>query len=152
MAEMYLKKGPAALYPADDDAMELLAKIKTGDVILCKFTRPRNYEFHKKLFELTKLGFDAWEPPEVTFRGHQVQKNFKKFRSDITVAAGYFTPSINLKGEVQAIPDSWAFGNMDQETFEKMYSAIVDVLLQDVLASYTRDDIDRVVDEILSFT
>lgn len=148
-----MRKGQAhTLQAIDDDGEEYLDKIKIGESVLCDIKKPNNLKFHQKLIVLTKHAFEAWDPPDQEFRGHIVQKNFDKFRKDITVAAGYFTPVVNLKGEVQAIPDSWAFGNMSQEKREKMYSAIIDVILQTVLAHYTRDDLDAVVEDIMRFT
>ncbi|WP_375710215.1 DUF1367 family protein [Klebsiella quasipneumoniae] len=43
------------------------------------------------------------------------------------------------------------FGRMKQETFEKLYSAVADVLLQKVLVTYSRRDLDNVVNRILGF-
>lgn len=150
--KFYMRKGSAhTLHAADIEAEEYLNGIKLGEVVSCDIKKARNYKYHQKLFVLVTHAFEAWNPPEVEYRGHIVQKNFEKFRKDITSAAGYYTPSINLKGEVQAIPDSWAFGNMSEEKFEKMYSAIIDVILQTVLAHYTRENLDQVVDEILRF-
>jgi hypothetical protein len=137
---------PAA--PEDADA---LRKIKLGSTVRARFTQPRNIGFHRKFFAMLDIGFDAWEPPEREYNGLPVQKNRERFRKDCIIAAGFFEPVANLLGEVRAEAHSISFANMDQTEFERVYSAVADVILQKVLRNYTRADLDRVVDEILRF-
>lgn len=147
-SEAYLMKTPGG-YVLDSGEMP---PVKVGGVIKGVFTRPRNYRFHKKLFALLDIGFDAFEPEEREYKGLPVQKNFERFRKDVTVATGYYDVAINLKGDVKAEAKSISFGSMSEDDFEKLYSAVIDVLMQKVLKNYTREDIDRVVDEIMRFT
>jgi hypothetical protein len=58
---------------------------------------------------------------------------------------------VALNGEAKARAKSIAFGNMAEDEFERVYSAVADVILQRVLRNYTREDLDRVVDEVLRF-
>lgn len=138
--------------PADEAEAEKVVRFKNGGVVRAKFTQFRNYEFHKKFFAMLKVGFDAWEPPELEHKGLPVQKNFDRFRKDCTIAAGFYDPVANLRGEVRAEARSISFASMTQEDFEKVYSAVVDVLLERVLTKYTRADLDRVVEELMAFT
>lgn len=150
--DILLRKVPGGLlYPVDDEGMEYLQKFKTNDILRCVITRPRNVDFHRKLFALVKIGYDAWEPLDTEYKGHPVEKNFEQFRNDITVAAGYYTSSVNLSGGVSLKAKSWSFGSMKQDEFEKMYSAISTVLLEGVLLHYNQDDLDNVVREMLKF-
>ncbi len=151
MAEAMMLKTQQGFVPHDDESRDLISKVKLGNVVRVKFTQPRNVKFHRKLFALLDVGFEAFEPEEQEFRGLPVQKNRERFRKDCIIAAGYYEPVVNLKGEVRAEAKSISFARMDEDEFSALYSAIVDVLLQRVLRNYTREDVDRVVEEIVGF-
>lgn len=149
--EVFFTKTPAGLIPAEDEDREKIRKWKTGALIKGEFTQPRNPKFLRKFMALINLGFEAWEPREQEYKGHAVQKNRERFRADVTIAAGFYDLVVDLHGGVHAKAHSISFASMSEDEFEKVYSAVVDVLLQDVLKSYTREDLDRVIEEILAF-
>ncbi|TDF41922.1 DUF1367 family protein [Alteromonadaceae bacterium M269] len=136
--------------PAANDA-EMLASVHMGEVIKVKWSKPRNINFHRKFFALLGIGFDAFEPAEAEYRGMPVQKNRERFRKDVIIAAGYFDAVANIKGEVRAEAKSISFAKMDEDEFNKLYNACVNVLLQRVLKNYTRDDLDQVVEQLIRF-
>lgn len=151
--ELILAKAPnGSLVPVDQQAMDELAKLKVGQGVRVKVTRMRNYKFHRKLFALLNVAFDAWEPLALEYKGEKVAKNFERFRSDVTVLAGYYEATVNLRGETRLEPKSISFSSMDQDEFEKLYSAVIDVVLQRILTNYTRDDLDNVVEQVLRFS
>lgn len=150
MTELALMKSAnGVLLPVTDDDAAYLRKLRAGQVIRGEFRQARNPRFHRKFFAMLQIGFDAWEPPEQEFRGLPVQKNFERFRKDCIVAAGFYEPVANLKGEVRAEANSISFANMGDAEFERVYSAVADVILQRVLKNYTRADLDRVVEQIV---
>ena len=100
---------------------------------------------------MLNIGFDAWEPPELEYKGLLAQKSFERFRKDVTIAAGFYDVNVNLKGEVRAEAKSISFAKMEQHEFEEVYSKVADVLLQKVLLTYARADLDRVVMDIMRF-
>lgn len=152
MTDVTLMKGPGGmLVPCDEGAREFIDKMKAGAGCRATIRKVRNIRFHRKFFAMLQVGFDAWEPPEQTHRGLPVQKNFERFRKDVTIAAGFYEPVSNLKGEVRAEAASISFSNMDDAEFERVYSAVADVLLQKVLTQYTREDLDRVVEQMQGF-
>lgn len=152
MTEALLRKVQGgALIPADDESAEALMRVKSGDLVRVKWAQPRNVKFMRKFFAMLNVGFEAWEPPAQEYRGLPVQKNFERFRKDVVIAAGFYDPVANLKGEVRAEARSISFANMTEDEFEKVYSAVANVLLQKVLRNYTRDDLDRVVEELMRF-
>jgi hypothetical protein len=148
-----LMKTPMGTFiPAPDQDEEELAQIKTGEVIHADFRKQRNSKFHRKFFAMIKVGFDHWEPASQEHHGLPVQKNRERFRKDCIIAAGFYDPVVALNGEVRAEAHSLKFSKMDDTEFEKVYSAVADVLLQKVLRTYTRSDLDQVVDHLLAFT
>jgi hypothetical protein len=148
-----LRKLPNGLLaPADAEDVEALQKVKLGQVIHADFKQMRNVKFHRKFFAMLNLGFDAWEPPAIEHNGLPCVKNRERFRKDCLIAAGFCDVVVNLMGTAKAEAKSISFASMDDTEFERVYSAVADVLLRRVLTTYTRADLDRVVDEMLAFT
>lgn len=153
MADIYLTKTQTgALVPADSESAEYLKKHKVGQVFKAGITRARNAKFHRKFFALLDYGFDTWEPVEAVYRGQIAQKNCKRFREDITILAGYFETCVRLDGSVRLQAKSISFANMDEDEFESLYSAVIDVLLKRIFINQTRGDVENVVNNILAFS
>ena len=129
-----------------------MTAMQPGDLIAVDMTFPRNVRFHRKFFALLQVGFDAWEPGfQATHKGEPIGKNFEHFRKDVTILAGFYEPAFALDGSLQLEAKSIAFANMDDVEFERVYSAVADVLLAKVLRTYSRDDLDQAVERILGF-
>ena len=145
--KLYLRKvGNAYIIDSGDDI-----DIKQGEVVSAEIKRPRNYRFHKKYFALLNYAFGVWEPECLDYNGQEVGKSFDRFRDDITILAGYYTLSENIKGEPKAEAKSISFGKMHEDEFSCLYSKTIDVILKHVLKNYTREDVDRVVENIIGF-
>lgn len=152
MTDIVLTKAAGGvLVPVDQQAAEYIAKLKLGGGVTASVKQKRNVKFHRKFFKLLDLAFDAWEPAEKIYKGQVVAKNREQFRNDITILAGFYETTINLKGEVRLVAKSISFANMEQEEFDKVYNRVVDVILQRVLTSYDRDDLDAVMDRLMGF-
>lgn len=151
--DVYLvKTSTGALVPADEKSAEYLRKQKVGQGFRAGITRMRNIRFHRKFFALLNYAFDAWEPEAKLYKGLPVEKSFDQFRADITILAGYYETAVRLDGTVRVTPKSIAFHRMDEDEFEKLYSAVIDVLLQRIFIDQTRGDVDNVVNNILAYT
>ena len=149
--EIIVRKMYDSFAPVDQSNLELMESFKLGGEYKATFTQPRNLPFHRKFFALLDIAFDAWEPEPVMYRGMEIAKNKERFREDITILAGYGEPTFNLNSEVRYKAKSISFAKMDQKTFDKLYSAAINVVLQRVLTNYTRHDLGHVVDEVLGF-
>lgn len=155
MADIVLTKTPAgALVPMDEQARSYIAKLKTGKSVKVTIRRARNLFFHRKGFALFKLAFDAWEPQKLQYRGEIVTKDFDRFRKDITIIAGFYTPVYNARGEVRLEAESLSFVSMDEERFDEVYRAVLNVVWARVLknAGYESEaEVNRVIEELLRF-
>lgn len=148
--EMYLVKHGKAFFPADQDSEEESKKIKQGETVKAKVTRPRNLKHHRRLFAALNLAFEAFEPV-TEFKGRPVQKSFERFRKDVIILAGHYDIVANVKSEVRYEAKSISFGNMSQDDFDRLYNDVVNVLLREVLKNYTRSDFDKVIQELIRF-
>jgi hypothetical protein len=135
---------------ADQGQAELLESLSPGGEYKAVFTQERNPRFHRKAFALASIGFDAWDPPkDKEYRGRPIEKNFESFRNELTIQAGFYTPVFKVNGDLRLVPDSWSWAKTDQLKFEAMYSAFIDVILKTVLTQYSKDDLEKVVEEVL---
>ena len=150
-----LKSPAGALIPADEEASDLLRKIKAGTPLSVDVKRIRNYKFHKKMFALFKLAFDVWEPVEpLEYKGVPVAKDFDRFRKDITIMAGFYKAVYNARGEVRLEAESLSFAAMSEERFETVFRAVLTVVWNRVLkaAGYaSEEEVERVVNELMRF-
>jgi len=131
-----------------------LIRLGAGEIAQAEMVIPRNGKFLRKFFALLTLGFDAWEPPRKrrTYKGMPVQKNFDQFREDVIISAGFYDQTFDLRGRMKVKAKSISFAKMDDAEFERVYSAVADVLLAGVLVNYAgREELDRVVDQIMGF-
>ncbi|CAB3784464.1 DUF1367 family protein [Pararobbsia alpina] len=150
--EVLLTKTPQGyLIPLGEGEADKCRRFKVGATVRAEVSFMRNSKFHRKFFAMLDIGFDAFEPPETEHRGLPVQKSRERFRKDCIIAAGFYDAVANLKGEVRAEAHSISFASMDDEEFERVYSAVANVLLQKVLRNYSRADLDEVVDRMVSF-
>jgi len=144
-------KAENGLVVNDLDSSNALARVKVGSLLKCKILSERNSKFLRKYFALLNFAFDAWEPEEKMYKGRVVQKNKERFRKDIQILAGFGEMVINIQGDIRYESKSIAFGNMSEENFEKLYQAVITVVLEKILTQYNRQDLDDVVEELLRF-
>jgi hypothetical protein len=130
-----------------------IKRLGPGELVKVSLKIERNGKFHRKFFALLNVGYDAWEPGRThkSYKGMPVAKNFEQFREDVTIMAGFYEQTFDLHGRMVLKAKSISFASMGQDEFEKVYSAVADVLLQKVLTTYSRKDLDEVVEKVLRF-
>ena len=151
MATLYLRKLYDTLAPVDSDAAEAMEKIKMNSIVKCEITKPRNIQFLRKYFALLNHAYDHFEPEGKEYRGQPVQKNREVFRKEITILSGFYEAVYKIDGTFKLVAKSISFANMTEDEFSNLYSKTISVILEKVLTSYAEDDLNAVVDQILSF-
>lgn len=136
MADIYLKKFNGMLAPADENAVELIAKMKHGQAIKVKYSFPRNYENHKRFFAFIQVTFDIQDHFD----------NIKHYRKWIIMKSGHYKIITAPNGYQIFDADSMAFDKMDEPTFQSMFSDCIDVFLSVWGDRISRDELLRVVD------
>jgi len=117
---MYLLKLKSGHYaPYDTSDHEASQKIPIGSVV--KASKSRNYLHLKKAFALIKIGFDSQDKYE----------SEEVYRKVLTIRSGFFDEVEGKDGKTYYFPKSLAFDNMGQEAFDKVYSAILDIIAKD---------------------
>ena len=130
-------KMPGGLFtPASDTEAEALERFKTGEQYQVDIKLPRNPSFHGKTFAFFKFCFDHWKSDK-TFLDERGQ--IEVFRKNLTVLAGFYNSYYNIKGEVRIEAKSLAYENMDQETFEQHYNALINAALEHIFVGADRN-------------
>lgn len=142
---------------ADAESAKAAEKHRLGETVSASVVKPRSGPFHRKFLALLRFGFDYWEPGDaaepVTYHGHVVEKDFERFRKDVTVLCGFYTPVWNARGELRLEAASIAFDQMEPDDFARLYSTAIGVLMRLVMASkgFTEAQLRRAVDELSRF-
>ena len=149
---------PSGFVPADDDAREDIKRFPIGSVARLDFKLMRNYQFHKKYFALVDLGYQYFADscPQQEYKGKAVLPNPTRFRKDVAIMAGFFTPTWNIKGELRVEADSISFARMSQKRFEELYSATIQALLNMVfngerVKKWSEQELRSVCEQIEAF-
>jgi hypothetical protein len=147
-----IKMAGDVLVPACENTRDRLSKVAVGQIIRGDYKKARNSQFHRKFWVLLDHAYDCWEPGEMETRWGIPAKDPEKFRKELTILAGFYDVVHSIDGTFRLEPKSISFSNMDQDEFERVYSKVVDVILGKILTSYSREDLDEVVDRILRMT
>lgn len=156
MADIMMTKTPAgALIPASEDDSDKLRKIKAGATVRCTITQPRNIGYHRKFFSMLTFLFGIWEEtmPRQQYRGHDVKPNIDRFRHDLIVLSGRYRATYNVRGEVRLEAESISFASMSQESFEALFSDIINIALAKVLdrPDLTEEKIRAYCEQVMAY-
>ncbi len=142
-----LLKTPHGLRGATPDDQAMWAKfkrkletMKEGGWLRFEWSTPRNGKHHRKFFALV----------------HLVMENSERYATEnealvaIKLAAAYFDPHIDPRtGEVIPVVRSISYDAMEQEEFDKFYSAAIDGVLQTILPQFDRATADKLLEMII---
>lgn len=112
--KILLQKQDDVMYPYDDEAVELVQKIKPNQIVTCDIKRPRNPLFHRRAFKMMTILYDMIE----------VDAAFDAWRKWLLIQAGFCTTTGFPDGSVLVEADSLSFENMDEDKFQKTWAAI----------------------------
>lgn len=117
-----------------------LETMKPGTWLRMEWSRPRNGAHHRKMFALLQLvaeNSETYSTPE-------------KALVAVKLAAGYFDPMPDPRtGEIVPVLHSVSYDAMDQDAFEKFYSAALDGVLQVILPTMPRETAEHLMEMIL---
>lgn len=139
-----------ALEMTDEAGQLWFDRMKIGTVIEVVAKKVRSYRYHKRFFKMLQVAMDWWDC-DVEYHGQKVAKNMDRFRKDLLITAGYRYAVVNLKGELRWEAESISFGSMNQAEFEKLYSDVLDVILDKVLGRVREAEFKDAVDALMSF-
>ena len=117
--KLYLMRTMQGLKPCYDSDQELFKKIPWDTPLEFEVKIARNLKFHKKLFSALNLAYHNQEE----------FKSFEVFREAVIIGAGFFERKQRLGGEEVIEAKSISFAKMDNETFENLYTSVLDTII-----------------------
>ncbi len=135
--ELYLLNTASGLKPCYDEDYDEKKKLKIGETYKASIVkvRERNLLFHRKFYALIKIGHE----------NTKLEMPIGAYRKYVIIKSGYANIYHTPKG-VYVEAQSISFVNMNQETFEKVYSSALDVVIQDI-----GSDKETIENQLLSF-
>ena len=138
MSEILLKKTLTGLMPLDALAFDYCDKLKLGDVIKCKVSKPRNYKHLQKY----------WVMINVVFQEQSVFPAPEVLHGALKKALGYSTTYKLHDGSYYTHVGSISFAKMTQDQFDLFYKNAVNFVCKSVIPGLDDKDLER---ELLSF-
>jgi hypothetical protein len=106
---------------AFDEDYELIKRIPQGAIIAGKTEKQRNYQFHRKLFAVLKIGYDNQE----------LYDNMELYRARVLIAAGHCDIIMLESGHANFIPKSISYEAIpDDHEFGILYNKVVEKVAQ----------------------
>jgi hypothetical protein len=140
----YLKAGEVAVYKGEkgeilaacEESCERIKKLSQNIHYKVKFSRIRNYDFHKKYFSMLGLAFENQEDYD----------EFRWFRRNTLLGIGHCDTHIEPDGTLVCEVNSISFAKCNQDEFEEIYQSTLTFLMGrygfdesfvDMLSSYS---------------
>ncbi|OOF72394.1 hypothetical protein BKG91_09485 [Rodentibacter caecimuris] len=142
MAKFQMTKLPGGTFvPANETEAEALQKFRNGEQYEIEIKQVRNPAFHRKVFAFFNFCFEHWSVDKTEWQYFDERKQFDTFRKHLTVLAGFYETTYNIKGDVRIEAQSLSYGNMEQDEFEKCYSALINAALKNIFGNTTDENV-----------
>lgn len=152
MAKLDFIRTPYGLGPGNQTAAEWLEKVTLGKPVGAEVKLRRNPKFHRKFWSMLDVAYSNHEWPTIhDERFGDVKTSYDMFRKYVICKAGYYVADLKPDGKIRIEPKSISFAKMDEDEFQRLYSAVLDVILQEFLTNWTEGDMDNAVNTMLSF-
>ena len=143
-----IKLQGGVLAPLDELESEELKSLKNGEQYEIEIIRTRNPAFHRKVFAFFKFCFNHWVADKTEWRYFDERTQFDTFRKNLTVLAGYKVASYTIDGRMRVEAQSLSYGNMEQDEFERCYSALINAAMQNIFKGCNDE---RILDRLYAF-
>ena len=155
MEIVLVKTLDGALRPAMPEGIEQLAKLKVGAGVRCEVKQIRNYKFLQKTMVLFRIAYDhfcEYGISQIEYKGQRVVPCIDRFRKDLIVLSGHYTPVFGIRGDMRLQAKSLSYAKCSEEEAQQIYSDVINAALKNVYASsITAEELDQRVNELLSF-
>ncbi|HIE9152615.1 TPA: DUF1367 family protein [Klebsiella variicola subsp. variicola] len=134
-----LVKHPGGVFsPANETDLERLQRFKNGETYTAEIKLTRNPSFHRKVMAFFGFCFEHWSAERAGLEHMDEHSQFDRFRKDLTILAGFYVKTVRLNGDIRVEAQSLAYANMEQEKFERVYSALINAAIKHVFSG-TKD-------------
>lgn len=127
-----VKQPGGLLLPATDRESDRMKRFKNGGQYAIDIKTTRNPDFHRKVFAFFNFCFEHWCSERAGLEFIDEYAQFDSFRRNLTVLAGFREVTYTIDGRARVDAKSLAYGNMEQEEFERCYSAMIDAAIKHI--------------------
>lgn len=120
-----------SLSPCDEDTKKYISRRKPGQIMSADIRMARNYGNHQRFFAFLNTTFGMQDHFE----------QLEAYRYWITMKSGWFVTIVAPNGNTMFKAKSIDFSSMDEDEFKKLFSAAIDVFLNEFGNGLTEDDI-----------
>lgn len=149
------KRRDGSFIPATEEEAEKLKMIKAGEGIRVKVTKVRNYRFLQKTMVLFGVAYDYFcehGVGQLTYKGQEVTPSKERFRKDLTILAGHYKPTFDIRGNLRLEASSLSFANCSEEKANAIFQSVITAALANVYkGSMTERELQDWVDKLLRF-
>jgi|SRR5215510_4455209 len=154
--KLFLKKLPdQTLVACGEETAEYLKKKAAGVVLTGEFVEEPNYPFLKKMHSLCHFLFDMFSEQVnvgLDYKGVKAVPDYDRFRKDLTILAGHYTCTYDIKGNVRVEAKSWAFAKTTEDQRQKIYSDLITAALKlPWLKHMPEQELREAVDRIIGY-
>jgi len=143
--DIYCRVTPVGLMPMYNSDYDEKQKLREGETVLCRISKPRNYEFHKKFFALVRLTFDNLPERLVQMLGIRSEEDMLDC---LKIDLGLFR-TVWHGGRPVVRLGSISFAAMDNNEFEKFYNRCVTLILDKYLSGTDRQALKEEIERFL---
>lgn len=137
--DVLLVKRGEGLFSTDLNSDEALGEIPQGEIVRCKWARPRNVRHHRMF----------WGLMTVVWKAQTFYADKDDMVDDIKIAVGHFHLYTSADGTRRARANSIAFDKMDETGFSQFFDKAVEFVVTQILPFTDRADLEREVYNIL---
>lgn len=140
--EFRVFKGPdCLLHPALPKDVDVIAKLKIGEIIALRYRKPRDGVNHRRFFAMLRVVMQHTEhyPSE------------EHLLTELKVRVGHYEEFITYEGELVYVPKSIDFEHMDELEFRLFFDKCVDAVITHILAGVDQRTLENCITEIIRF-
>lgn len=136
-----IKLAGGTFVPAFEFESTALQKFKNNEQYEVEIKNPRNPQFHKKVFAFFNFCFEHWSADKTDWKYFDEKEQFNRFRKDLTILAGYKVVTYKLDGSFNIEAKTLKYSGMEQDEFERCYTALIQAAMDHVFKGCNDDNI-----------
>lgn len=141
--------------PASEQDAEKIRRVKLGSAVRVKMRHQRNYKLLQKtmvLFQCAYEHFCEYGLTNLEYKGEKVAPSFDRFRKDLTILAGHYIATYNIRGEVRLEAKSLSYAECAEEEALKVYNDVLTAAIKNVYKyKTTEENLKTMVDQLSAF-
>jgi hypothetical protein len=140
--QLLMEKFEDSLHPTDQASVEAIRLIPEQSIVKIQVSIPRNVRHHRMFFALINIVWQAQREPRAFPTRESLLDALK-------IATGHVREVVDLQRRTHIVPDSIAFGRMDQIQFKEFFDSAINVILERILPGVGKKELEQQVYDVL---